>query len=228
MAAVLNPNKDPKAQERKIKAKRDKFYRAVGVCITRWASVDRALFEMFHTALGIDPRRASIIYFRAVTLGPQLQLTDLIVTATLAQLNSRDPAENAKVKKEQDEWDAIEKILRLKLVPIRNFLCHESAADIVTTTYEISGSPGPRVHRIKDVKTWTQLENRRHKPPKAEPPLGPLKSDDLKKHYDALVDIEDRLIGVRNRIRALLLRAPPGPLSRRYAHPTAPSRPPKN
>jgi hypothetical protein len=48
------------------------FLRAVGLCVTRWAFVDRQLFRLFRYGIGTSTDRAAIVYYKQNSIGPRL------------------------------------------------------------------------------------------------------------------------------------------------------------
>ncbi len=61
----------------------DEFHKSLGYCITEWAFVDSALFQICLTALRCPKSLAAIIYYRNVTLGGRMALVNDLVKAIL-------------------------------------------------------------------------------------------------------------------------------------------------
>jgi hypothetical protein len=60
------------------------FLRAVGLCVTRWAFVDRQLFRLFRFAIGASTHRAAIVYYEQNTLGQKLRQVDNLLKSCLS------------------------------------------------------------------------------------------------------------------------------------------------
>jgi hypothetical protein len=66
---------------KKVKQDQDTFLRLIGECVTRWAFIDRAVFQIFHQTLATDDALAATAYYKWNTLNQKCDLTD----RTLAQ-----------------------------------------------------------------------------------------------------------------------------------------------
>jgi hypothetical protein len=76
---------------------RTAFFYTLGVCVTRWAYVDRKLFELYHWALKADIDRAAILYYKDRTLTSRLQNVDALARFSITYEIIRS------------EWDSLKK-----------------------------------------------------------------------------------------------------------------------
>ena len=91
------------------------FLRAVGLCVTQWAFVDRQLFRLFRFGIGALTHRAAILYYDQNTIGRRAgQINNLLKSAF------EGPDNESWLKK----WESLHQRLR-DLLPIRNAIAHQ-------------------------------------------------------------------------------------------------------
>jgi hypothetical protein len=91
------------------------FLRAVGLCVTQWAFIDRLLFRLFKQGIGAPTHRAAVAYYDQHSINSHLRQVDALMKGLLA-----DP--------EGEELRLLWKELRDKLnglLPTRNIVAHQ-------------------------------------------------------------------------------------------------------
>jgi hypothetical protein len=91
------------------------FLRAVGLCITRWAFVDRQLFWMFRFGLGAATHRAAIVYYNQQTISRRVAQADELLRNAFAE---------RKWDSESEEWQRLRNPIN-ELLPTRNIVAHQ-------------------------------------------------------------------------------------------------------
>lgn len=127
-------------------AELDRFFAAAGRCIVGWSFIDRVLYDVFETALGAEPAKASIIYYRSPSLSDHLVLTDKIVGVTL------------KGTAEHKAWNDLKKRVE-KLSPVRNKVAHHPI-----TQFWVSSASGDQewFAYVEEVRKRPHLEPAEH------------------------------------------------------------------
>jgi hypothetical protein len=99
------------------------FLRAVGLCITQWAFVDRFLFRLFRRGLGAQTQRAAIIYYDQHSMSQKLRQVDALLNVLLA----------GEAQKELHEWwETLRKQIN-ELLPTRNIVAHQPVRRLGTS-----------------------------------------------------------------------------------------------
>jgi hypothetical protein len=98
----------------------NEFLRAVGLCVSRWAFVDRELYQIFRFGLRLfgleNPTQlASVLYFKQATLDRRIQLADDMMEQVLT------PGEY------QEHWRPLQKRVREGSLT-RNIIVHHPVA----------------------------------------------------------------------------------------------------
>ena len=91
------------------------FLRAVGLCITRWAFVDRFLFRLFRRGIGVATHRAAIVYYENPSMSQKLKLVDTL----LKELFEGEAHEELR-----DWWKSLREQIN-ELMPTRNIVAHQ-------------------------------------------------------------------------------------------------------
>jgi hypothetical protein len=151
------------------------FLRAVGLCITQWAFVDRQLFRLFRFGIGAPTHRAAIVYYGQQSLGRRLnQVDDLL----------RSAFEHPDNEKILEEWQRLKGGMN-ELLPLRNIIAHQPVRRLGTSDgkkavyiYGIYLEPYQRVLK-KNAKGWGGKNA--------------IETDDLIKHSVEVVTLEDNL-----------------------------------
>jgi hypothetical protein len=88
----------------------DEFFSRVGYAITRWAHIDRSLFNLCDYAIGANKEMASAIFYKSPNIGDHLALANTLLGYCTDE-------------KQQNIWSKI--YLRIEgLLPFRNALAH--------------------------------------------------------------------------------------------------------
>src|SRR5262245_59376600 len=61
------------------------FLRAVGLCITRWAFVDRQLFRLFRFGIGASTHRAALIYYEQHAINRRVSQVDSLLKSAFGE-----------------------------------------------------------------------------------------------------------------------------------------------
>lgn len=83
---------DPRTK--KVRYDEEKFLRYLGECVSQWAFLDRALFDLTQTSLGTDDTRTAIVFYHGKTIDNHLALVDRLMKHELPEskfLNSWRP-----------------------------------------------------------------------------------------------------------------------------------------
>jgi hypothetical protein len=91
------------------------FLRAVGLCITQWAFVDRFLFRLFRRGIGAPTHRAAIVYYDQHTISQRLRQVD----ALLKELLEGEAHEELR-----DWWNTLRDQIN-EMLPTRNIIAHQ-------------------------------------------------------------------------------------------------------
>jgi hypothetical protein len=101
---MTEPNDD-------FRKRQERFFFLVGYAISRWAYVDRSLFDFCKFALNTTDHKTAIIFFRTPNIGDHLALTNaLMADAQLEPLHKK-------------HWQQITRAIEA-LLPFRNDLAH--------------------------------------------------------------------------------------------------------
>jgi hypothetical protein len=98
------------------------FLRAVGLCITQWAFIDRMLFRLFKQGIGAPTHRATIVYYDQHSINSHFRQVDALLKGLL---------EGDEHKNLRELW----KELREKigdLLPTRNIIAHQPVRRVGT------------------------------------------------------------------------------------------------
>lgn len=110
-------NSDPFSDPYKIES--DRFHKALGYCIAKWADIEDQLFRLCWTALRAPPEQSSIVYYRTPSVDARLTL----ITELIGTVFPKDE-EHADLKHEAiNSWGELAKDIR-SLLKTRNRLAH--------------------------------------------------------------------------------------------------------
>lgn len=108
---IVKLNPDPEEYEEAETA----FLRAVGICITQWAFVDRFLFRLFKQGVGASTHRAAIVFYDQHSINSHFRQVDALLKGLL------EAEEHANLR---ELWKELrEKIT--DLLPTRNIIAHQ-------------------------------------------------------------------------------------------------------
>jgi hypothetical protein len=108
---IVKMHPDPEEYEEAETA----FYRAVGVCITQWAYVDRFLFRLFRQGVGAPTHRAAIVYYDQHSMSSHVRQVDALLKGLLAT------DEHANLR---ELWKELRQTIN-DLLPTRNIIAHQ-------------------------------------------------------------------------------------------------------
>src|SRR5690348_14756689 len=91
------------------------FLRAVGLCITRWAFVDRMLFRLFKQRIGAPTHRAAIVYYDQHSINSHFRQVDALL---------KDLLEGAEYENLRELWKELREEIT-ELLPTRNVIAHQ-------------------------------------------------------------------------------------------------------
>jgi hypothetical protein len=169
------------------------FYARVGYIISRWAYIDRNLFEFCRFILRTSDRVTSIIFYRTPNIGDHITLTDNLMKSS--GLHERHIETWALIAKEMN-----------KLLPVRNELAHNPVSQVDSAVVVLS-EKSPNRSRVISSKSWTQISTEpmkvlRMRSPKTQV----IKDDDLEPHIRKIERLEEGI----NYLRWQLLGRPVG------------------
>ena len=155
------------------------FLRALGLCVSQWAFVDRQLFRLFRYGLQTATHRAATVYYKPKTLQQRIQLvTDL--------LEQNLPAERFKT-----DWKPLLKKLD-DLLPTRNIFVHHPTRRLATS------KDGKAIYEYAiHIEPYERLLNRDHKGLKGKTEIG---VEDLKHHAEQVMALESEIRGLVSRL----------------------------
>jgi hypothetical protein len=161
------------------------FLRAVGLCITQWAFVDRQFFRLFRFGIGARTDRAAIVYYEQHTISRRLNQVDRLLKSAFGDAGeTKFPEEWRKLKHRTDE-----------LLPTRNVIAHQPVRRLGTS----DGQKAVYIYGIY-LEPYQKYLN---KVPKGLGGKDALETEDLIKHSLEVAALEDDLkVFVRKLIHA--------------------------
>lgn len=151
------------------------FLRAVGLCITQWAYIDRQLFRLFKFGLGAEDVRAAIVYYEKNSIGRRLDHVDSLLKNIL---------KNDASKSFISRWQMLRTHIR-KLLPTRNIIAHQPVRRLGTS----DGEKAIYIYGIH-IEPYERLLN------KTYDGLGGkdvIETDDLIDHSEQVMKLEEEL-----------------------------------
>jgi hypothetical protein len=160
-------------------ARRDEqiFSRLIGECITRWAFIDRALFEYCNYCLGGRWPITAIVFYRTPQLKQRLDLVDELLRKTIFFIKVRIPSRSRVAQQRCDtmlrEWAIINKKLN-GLIEVRNVIAHQPMMRAGTTKKHGKGDRAHYYFAIQTEMRASYRSGRKH---------WVLKVEDLRSHF---------------------------------------------
>jgi hypothetical protein len=164
------------------------FLRAIGLCVTQWAFVDRQLFRLFRFGIGASTHLAALVYYEQNTLGQRLRQVHNLLKSQLSNKGS----EQHKLR-----WQTIYTRLN-DLVPTRNIIVHQP----VRRTGMASKGKAIYVYGIY-IEPYQRYLNKEHKGLRGKQEL---KTEDLNQHSIEVAALESDL---KTFVRKLISRDRP-------------------
>jgi hypothetical protein len=179
-----------------IRRDEDIFSRLIGQCITRWAFIDRALFDYCDYCLGGRSALTAVVYYRTPQLSQRLGLVDELLQKLLlfmkGHIPTRSTVAHRRCEEMSKEWRAIKKRLD-NLMQVRNVIAHQPMLRVGTAKKH---GRGERAHYFFSiVSEWRDAgarDKKRHV----------VRVDDLRAHFKAA----EKMIGTLTRFLARLDR----------------------
>jgi hypothetical protein len=151
------------------------FLRAVGLCITRWAFVDRQLFRLFRIGIGASTHRAAILYYDQQTISRRLSQVDALLKSAFA---------DAQQKEYEAEWKRLRDRMN-ELLPTRNIIAHQPVQRLGTS----DGKKAVYIYGIY-LEPYQRYLNKTYQGLRGKDAL---RTDDLVEHANAVDDLENDL-----------------------------------
>jgi len=212
------------------------FYTYVGLCITAWARVDEALFDILVDVLGTSRALGSIVYYRITMLSGRLGLVDELTSSVLPKPTKKNGGHSHPL---MIEWDKLKKEVE-DLFRTRTQIAHHPVKSDITFRYKDTGElvpvgiPVPILQATFETSysiyvSQSELLRGRHEKAK------PLTADDLSFHCRAVQEVASKLNRFRggrlmqHLVSARSKSAPaPEPVRITAGRPKAPQNPPQS
>ncbi|MDU6750387.1 MAG: hypothetical protein E6447_22290 [Bradyrhizobium sp.] len=152
------------------------FLRAIGLCITQWAFIDRMLFRLFKQGIGAPTHRAAIVFYDQHSINSHFRQVDALFRGLLED-------------KEYNDLRELWKELREKitdLLPTRNVIAHQPVRRIGTH----DGQKAVYIYGIY-VEPYQRFLK---KDPKGMKGKAALVTEDLNAHAEAVEELMVQLI----------------------------------
>lgn len=98
------------------------FLRAVGLCITQWAFIDRMLFRLFRQGIGAPTHRAAVAFYDQYSINSHVRQVDALLNGLL---------EGGEHKDLRQWWKELHEKIK-ELLPTRNVIAHQPVRRIGT------------------------------------------------------------------------------------------------
>ena len=121
--------------------RRDRFFFLLGYAITRWAYIDRSLFDFCKFALNTTERKTAIVFYRSPNIGDHLALTNVLMRE--AQLQPQH----------LKHWDQIARLTE-RLLPFRNDIAHNPPAQAAYVTVVVNKHDLSKSHVANQKQEW--------------------------------------------------------------------------
>lgn len=132
-----------------------KFYAALGQCISIWSHIEDRVFLICNLAIGSDESIAAIVFFRTNSLSGRITLTDEIVQQRLQPTPLKTGQHPPKLLK---DWNKLHGKLT-QHIKFRNFIAHQPDRVDIETLWAIARARGATVaefDRLYDESTLIQ------------------------------------------------------------------------
>jgi hypothetical protein len=148
------------------------FLRAVGLCITQWAFVDRLLFRLFRKGVGAPTEKAALLYYETRSITQRLKQVDLLLK-NLLTLGTH--AELSKI------WQDLREKIN-ELLPTRNIIAHQPVRRLGTS----KGGKTVYIYGFH-IEPYQRFLNKQFKGMKGKDAL---ETDDLIDHSESVMELE--------------------------------------
>jgi hypothetical protein len=168
---------------------RERFFSLVGYAITRWAYIDRSLFDFCKFALNANDIKTAIIFYRSPSIGDHLELTNALMSA------SGLPPETL------EWWNLIAQVAKDQL-PYRNDLAHNPP--VQTAHITVVGE------HVTKTEQWTEIQTEPtkllHKSKRSSARKISATADQVSDHIRKVEQLEQAIAALRWK----LMGPPPG------------------
>ncbi|MFZ1426521.1 MAG: hypothetical protein WAS21_07105 [Geminicoccaceae bacterium] len=185
------PDSEKKADTLEARSQREaeEFFWRVGYAITRWAHVDRALFDFCKFSLKVDDKKIAIIFYKQANIGDHVGLVDSLMRTTVDGRHLK-------------EWCNIVKDLN-KILPFRNDLAHNPPTQVVRLYGSIDWEKDK--DKLPRSEQWWAVRTESAKLHKGSARKVNAKLEDIREHISS---VELLLKSMRSLLRSL----PSGPI----------------
>jgi hypothetical protein len=187
------------------------FTRLIGECITRWAFIDRALFEFCSHFLGGRSALTAIVYYRTPQLRQRLGLVDELFRTMIAITKAHIPSRSLVAMRRCDEmlreWKSAHKELE-RLSEVRNAIAHQPMG--VTGTSKKHGA-GIRAHYFFYIRSEFRDADMRNRK------IWTIRTPDLRVHFRETEAMVRRLRNLLSRLARLQKRSANRPFGQRVS-----------
>jgi hypothetical protein len=166
-----------------FRKRQEKFFFLVGYAITRWAYVDRSLFDFCKFALNTSERKTAIIFYRSPNIGDHLTLTNaLMADAQLQPLHKK-------------HWEQIVRAIEA-LLPFRNDLAHNPPVQTGFMAIAMNKNDPSKTHATEHKQWWeirTEPRKLLHRPKNKKLREIKADSDQIFDHIKKVEILEDAI-----------------------------------
>jgi hypothetical protein len=126
-----------------FRKRQERFFFLVGYAISRWAYIDRSLFDFCKFALNTTEHKTAIVFHPSPNIGDHLTLTTALMHAT-------------EMKPEHlKHWEQVVRATE-KLLPFRNEISHNPPAHVAFRTIVMNRDDPTKSH-TSDPKQWWEI-----------------------------------------------------------------------
>jgi hypothetical protein len=169
--------------EDEFRKRQERFFFLVGYAITRWAYVDRSLFDFCEFALNTTERKTAILFYRTPSIGDHLTLTNALMRD--AQLETRH----------SKHWEQIVGAIET-LLPFRNDLAHNPPVQTGFMAIAMDKDNPLKTHATEHKQWWeirTEPKKLLHKPKNKKPREIKATSDQILEHIKMVETLEQAI-----------------------------------
>jgi hypothetical protein len=160
------------------------FLRAVGLCITQWAFVDRQLFRLFRCGIGAATHRAALVYYDQHSMNQRFRQVDSL-------LNELFEGEGETLDELRTWWGEICEKIREHL-PTRNIIAHQPVRRVGAS----DGKKAVYTYGIY-IEPYQRFLRKQHKGMKGKETLV---TEDLIAHSEAVAELEVHLASFTKKV----------------------------
>lgn len=164
----------------------DDFFKWIGLSITEWARVEETLFRICRAALGVEERRAAVVFFRTPTLRTRLDLTSELIGVLFPAPERKDGGHRDKRFK---AWGRLEQQIS-DLMAVRNNIVHNPIIWTGKTLLAVREDPdGSKRVVVQDRSQWFEFRKHAAKLFREKESENRITHEQVKAHYWAVNDL---------------------------------------